>query len=81
MYNVEFPEDDQSLVKKVLTKPCEKVLNGTDKSLSTIAVVQEAFKKAMWMGIWPSLLLGLNHGLANDAAFPYICNDNVMTWW
>ena len=76
MYKVDSPEDDLSLVKKVLTKPWEKVLNGTDRSLSTVAVVQEAFKKAMWMGIWPSLLLGLKHGLANDPAFPDICNDN-----
>lgn len=75
MYKVDSPEDNLSLVKAALTKPWENVLNGTDRSLSTMAVVQEAFKKAMWMALWPSLL-GLNHGLANDAAFPDICNDN-----
>lgn len=32
----------------------------------------------MLIGIWASLLLGLNHGLANDAAFPGVCNDNGM---
>lgn len=32
----------------------------------------------MLIGIWASLLLGLNHGLANDAAFPGVCNDNEM---
>lgn len=76
MSEVDSPEDNLSLVKKVLTKPWDKVLNGTDRSLSAMAVTQEAFKNAMWVRIWPSLLLGLNHGLANDAAFPYICNDN-----
>lgn len=76
MYKVDSPEDNLNLVKKVLTEPWEKVLNGTDRSLSTMAVVQETFKKAMSLGIWLSLLLGLNHGLANDAAFPDICSDN-----
>lgn len=76
MYKVDSPEDNLSLVKEVLTKPWEKVLNGTDRSLSTMAVVQEAFKKVMWTGIWCSLLLALNHGLADDTAFPDICNDN-----
>lgn len=47
MYKVDSPEDNPSLVKEVLTKPWEKVLNGTDMSLSTMAVVQEAFKKVM----------------------------------
>lgn len=32
----------------------------------------------MLMGIWASLLLGLNHGFANDAAFPGICNADKM---
>lgn len=54
MYKVDSPEDNLSLVKKVMTKPWEKILNGTDRYLSTTAVIQEAFKKVMRMGIWPS---------------------------
>lgn len=47
MDKADSPEGNLSLVKKVLTKPWEKVLNGTDRSFSTLAVVQEAFVKAL----------------------------------
>ena len=46
MYKVDSPEDNLSLVRKVLTKPRKNILNGTDGSLSTMAVAQEAFRRA-----------------------------------
>lgn len=47
MYKLDSSEGKLSLIKMMLTKPWEKVLNGTNRSLPTMVVVQEAFKKAM----------------------------------